>query len=260
MICDMWLHKIPLDDFVRKYLKIKDDVTQSHNNIAYTNMRCLYVSNQIRKNLGKKDKYEVGETLRCRVYKKFGSKRYGLAGFAWFAQDCMLEGAVGWLGRDCRIAGCAREPTHGPGWRGLGGLRGLRGARAIPHVRTVGCLGWVCGVCRVYVGAAGVAALWNLRSLRGLRDRSLRGLRRGLHPKPLSRSRSISRGGAGGVGVGGGRAAGRGRRDTQLARFGMIPIAPAPIPALTRQKTINAKKNLFGRKPRVSGEPKPTRP
>ena len=55
MYDDMWLHKLPFDDFVRKYVKLTDDVTQSHNNIAYTNMRCLYVSNQIRKNIGKKD-------------------------------------------------------------------------------------------------------------------------------------------------------------------------------------------------------------
>ena len=78
MYDDMWLLKLPLDDFVRKYFKTTDDVTQSHNNIAYTNMRCLYVSDQIRKNLGKKNKYEVGETLICRVYKKFACKRFNV--------------------------------------------------------------------------------------------------------------------------------------------------------------------------------------
>ena len=36
------------------------------------------MSNQIRKHIGKKDKYEVGETLICRVYKKFGSKRFNV--------------------------------------------------------------------------------------------------------------------------------------------------------------------------------------
>ena len=78
MYDDMWIHKLPLDAFVRKYFKTTDDVTQCFNNIAYTNMRCLYVSNLIRKNLGKKDKYEAGETLICRVYKKFGSKRFNV--------------------------------------------------------------------------------------------------------------------------------------------------------------------------------------
>ena len=78
MYDDMWIHKLPLDAFVRKYFKTTDDVTQCFNNIAYTNMRCLYVSNLIRKNLGKKDKYEAGERLICRVYKKFGSKRFNV--------------------------------------------------------------------------------------------------------------------------------------------------------------------------------------
>ena len=78
MYDDMWVHKLPLVDFVRKYFKTTDDVTLSHNNIAYTNMRCLYVSNQIRKHLGKKDKNEVGDILICRVYKKFGSKRFNV--------------------------------------------------------------------------------------------------------------------------------------------------------------------------------------
>ena len=44
----------------------------SVHNIAYTNKRCLYVSNTIRKNLGKKDRYEVGEYMICMKYKKEG--------------------------------------------------------------------------------------------------------------------------------------------------------------------------------------------
>ena len=79
MYDDMWLHKLPLDDFVRKYFKTLDDVAQSDNNMAYTNMRCVYVSSQIRKHLGKKDKYEVNETVICRLYKKFGSKRFNVS-------------------------------------------------------------------------------------------------------------------------------------------------------------------------------------
>ena len=78
MYDDMWLHKLPVDDFVRKYFELTDVVTQSHNNIAYTSMRCLYVSSQIRKNLAKIDRYEVDETLICRVYKKFGNKRFNV--------------------------------------------------------------------------------------------------------------------------------------------------------------------------------------
>ena len=55
-----------------------DDVTKAVHNIAYTNMRCLNVSNSIRKHLGKTDKYEVGDTLICRVYKNLGNQRFNV--------------------------------------------------------------------------------------------------------------------------------------------------------------------------------------
>ena len=42
----------------------------SKNNIAYTNIRCQAVANEVRKRLNKKNKYELGEILICRVYKK----------------------------------------------------------------------------------------------------------------------------------------------------------------------------------------------
>ena len=45
-------------------------MTASQKNIAYTNMRCLTVSNANRKSFGKPDQYEVGEILICRLYKK----------------------------------------------------------------------------------------------------------------------------------------------------------------------------------------------
>ena len=73
MYDDMWIHRIPLEEFVPKCFKTTDDVTKALHNIAYTNMRCLNMSNYIRKHLGKKDKYEVGDTLICRVYKNLGS-------------------------------------------------------------------------------------------------------------------------------------------------------------------------------------------
>ena len=49
------------------------DVMTSKNNIAYTvytNIRCQAVANEVRKRLNKKNKYELGEILICRVYKK----------------------------------------------------------------------------------------------------------------------------------------------------------------------------------------------
>ena len=70
MYDDMWLNKLEINDFVHKYFKTTDNPMASERNIAYTNIRCLNVSNYIREQLGKKDKYEVGETLICRIYYK----------------------------------------------------------------------------------------------------------------------------------------------------------------------------------------------
>ena len=40
------------------------------HNIAYTNMKCSGVAKTVRRNMGKKDKYEVGEIMLCRLYKR----------------------------------------------------------------------------------------------------------------------------------------------------------------------------------------------
>ena len=72
MYDDMWLNCISITDFVRKYFKTTDDFMASEKNIAYNNIRCKNISNYIRSNLGKTDKYEVGETLIYRKYKKIG--------------------------------------------------------------------------------------------------------------------------------------------------------------------------------------------
>ena len=73
MYDNMWVHRTPMTDFVHKYFKTTDDPMASLKNIAYTNMRCLNVSNYIRKQQGKTEKYLVGETFICRVYKKLTS-------------------------------------------------------------------------------------------------------------------------------------------------------------------------------------------
>ena len=78
MYDDMWIHRFPLEKFVPKYFKMTDNVLDALHNIAYTNMRSLNVSNYIRKHLGKKDKYEVGDTLICRVHKNLGSQRFNV--------------------------------------------------------------------------------------------------------------------------------------------------------------------------------------
>ena len=78
MYDDMWLHKISLFEFVHKYFNTTGDMTESQKNIAYTNMRCLAVSNAIRKSLGKTDKYEVDEILICRLYKKTSNVKFNV--------------------------------------------------------------------------------------------------------------------------------------------------------------------------------------
>ena len=75
MYGDMWINRIPRTEFVRKYFKTTAGLMASEKNIAYTNMRCKNVSNYIRSNLGKTDKYEVGEILICRKYKKVGNTK-----------------------------------------------------------------------------------------------------------------------------------------------------------------------------------------
>ena len=78
MYDDMWIYRIPLEEFVLKYCKVTDNMLDALYHIAYINMRCLNVSNYIRKHLGKKDKYEVGDTLICRVNKNMGNQRFNL--------------------------------------------------------------------------------------------------------------------------------------------------------------------------------------
>ena len=50
---DIWKHKLPIEQIVEKHFKTTDDIMASEHNIAYTNKRCLYISNTIRKNLGR---------------------------------------------------------------------------------------------------------------------------------------------------------------------------------------------------------------
>ena len=67
---DLWEKDMAVEDWIEKHFKFTQDVMQSENNIAYTNLRCQAVSNEIRKRLNKKHKYEAGEILICRLYKK----------------------------------------------------------------------------------------------------------------------------------------------------------------------------------------------
>ena len=79
MYDDCWVNKLSVSEMVEKHGKMTDDIMTSEYNIAYTNSRCLEVSNAVRKGLGKTDKYEVGDELVCRLYyRSDGGEKFNL--------------------------------------------------------------------------------------------------------------------------------------------------------------------------------------
>ena len=69
MYDDFWIHKLPTEDFIRKHhLLTTNDIMASEHNIAYTNIRCRNVASEVRKRLGIKDKYVVGDVLISRKW------------------------------------------------------------------------------------------------------------------------------------------------------------------------------------------------
>ena len=67
---DMWVNKMPEDKWVEKHARYTSEINPHHMNIAYTNIRCKSVSDEVRRKLGKKGLYEVGEEIICRLYLK----------------------------------------------------------------------------------------------------------------------------------------------------------------------------------------------
>ena len=62
--------KLSVIDIIKKYdLKTTDKII-TEDNIAYTNSECNKVSQQVRKMLGKKNDYEIGEKLICKKFFK----------------------------------------------------------------------------------------------------------------------------------------------------------------------------------------------
>ena len=57
MYDDLWINRIPITEFVRRYFETTADLMASEKNIAYTNIRCKHVSNYTRSSRGKTDKY-----------------------------------------------------------------------------------------------------------------------------------------------------------------------------------------------------------
>ena len=70
MYKDFWEKNLPFEEIIPKYFETTDDIMASEHNIAYTNMRCRNVANEIRDRLKKQDKYEVGEILNARKWIK----------------------------------------------------------------------------------------------------------------------------------------------------------------------------------------------
>ena len=70
MYKDFWEKNLPFEEIIPKCFETTDDIMASEHNIAYTNIRCRNVANEIRDRLKKQDKYEVGEILIARKWIK----------------------------------------------------------------------------------------------------------------------------------------------------------------------------------------------
>ena len=67
---DFWIKQLPIREIIKKYFRFTKEINKTDMNIAYTNDRCKYVSNEVRKQLGYTGSYVVGEELICRLYLK----------------------------------------------------------------------------------------------------------------------------------------------------------------------------------------------
>ena len=76
MYNDFWINRLPIKDFIEKYFRYTDEINPDHMNIAYTNIRCKSVSDEVRKKLGKKSLYEVNEEMICRLYLKYNGVNF----------------------------------------------------------------------------------------------------------------------------------------------------------------------------------------
>jgi hypothetical protein len=75
---------------INKYKLKTTDKIITEDNIAYKNSRCVEVSKQVRKMLGKKNKYEVGEKLVCRKYFKYHGVNIN-KNFQYIIDDVQVE-------------------------------------------------------------------------------------------------------------------------------------------------------------------------
>ena len=70
MYDDWWEHNIPRKEFILKYSYLTDDFMASEHNIAYANMRCENVANEVRDRLNISETYVVGDILVARTWIK----------------------------------------------------------------------------------------------------------------------------------------------------------------------------------------------
>ena len=84
--------KISVIDIINKYnLKTTDKII-TEDNIAYTNSKCNEVSKQVRKMLGKKNDYEIGEKLICKKFFKHNKTKTNInKNFEYIIDDVQLE-------------------------------------------------------------------------------------------------------------------------------------------------------------------------
>ena len=76
MYNDFWERNMPLKDFKEKYFRYTSKINPEHMNIAYTNIRCISASDEVRRKLGKKGLYEVREEMICRLYLRHGGAKF----------------------------------------------------------------------------------------------------------------------------------------------------------------------------------------
>ena len=73
---DFWIHKLPLREIIVKYFKTTNKINPNDTHIAYTNDRCRYVSDEVRKQFGYKNPYEIGEEVVCKLYLKQNGEKF----------------------------------------------------------------------------------------------------------------------------------------------------------------------------------------
>ena len=73
---DFWENRLSITDIIEKYFRYTNHINPEHMNIAYTNIRCKSVSDEVRRKLGKTNLYEINEEMICRLYLKHNGTNF----------------------------------------------------------------------------------------------------------------------------------------------------------------------------------------